>query len=678
MKSKSCCSQVQSVVPTDRMKRRPSLLSVAALLGIALAAPIGSRGDAPAWLHNAATQPVPAHDEKAEGAILYADDTLTVQSNGKLKRITRRAIKILRPEGRELGSVNADASPEERIVSMHGWCIPAQGKDYEVKDKDAIETSLTGLENGELVSDIKTRIIRIPAPDPGNVIGYEIETEMQPYVMQDFWEFQSHLPVREAHYTLQLLPGWEYRATWLNHAEMPPTAAGDKQFQWAISDVKAIRGEERMPPFESIAGSMIISLFPQGGKNAGFADWNAMAKWEDGLAAGRRDATTEIKQKVAQLTSSAPTPQAKMEALAAFMQKEIRYVAINLGIGGWQPHPAADVFAHRYGDCKDKATLLSAMLREVGIDSYYLDVNTERGVITPSTPATRWFDHVILAIKLPDGVASPSMKMVFDHPKLGKLLIFDPTDEYTPLGELSGELQASYALLIMPDGGDLIKIPQLPSTSSGIRRVGKLALAANGVLSGEIVDTRTGDQAAVGRAMLKSASKESDRLRPIENLLSQSLPNFSVTNASVTNLHQNAQPFGYTFSFAAAAYAKSAGNLLLVRPRVVGNKGSGILETKEPRQFPVIFEGPRRDVDEFEIQLPPGYEVDDVPAPMDLDYSFASYHSKTEVQGNALRYMRTFEIKELNVPMNKLDELRKLYRAINGDERNTAVLKPKA
>src|SRR6266702_5412916 len=94
---------------------------------------------------------------------------------------------------------------------------------------------------------------------------------------------------------------------------------------------------------------------------------------------GRREASPEIKKKSAGITANAPTTLAKMRALAEFMQKDIRYVAIQLGIGGWQPHPAPEIFLHKYGDCKDKATLLSAMLGEIGVESYYLDINTERG-----------------------------------------------------------------------------------------------------------------------------------------------------------------------------------------------------------------------------------------------------------------------------------------------------------
>ena len=69
-------------------------------------------------------------------------------------------------------------------------------------------------------------------------------------------------------------------------------------------------------------------------------------------------------------------------------------------------------------------------------------------------------------------------------------------------------------------------------------------------------------------------------------------------------------------------------------------------------------------------------EVDDLPPPVNADYSFASYHSKTEVSGNMLKYTRTFEVKELSVPVSKVEDLKKLYRIIAGDERNTAVLKP--
>jgi hypothetical protein len=167
-------------------------------------------------------------------------------------------------------------------------------------------------------------------------------------------------------------------------------------------------------------------------------------------------------------------------------------------------------------------------------------------------------------------------------------------------------------------------------------------------------------------------------LKVIEGILSQSLANFSVTKATMSSLQDTMKPFGLDYSIVVRRYAKTAGDLLLVRPRLMGIKGSGLLETKEPRQLPVVFDGPRHDTDVFEIKMPNGFVVDDLPPPVDLDSSFASYHSKTESVGNVLKYTRSFEIKELSVPLEKMDELKKFYRAITGDERNTAVLKPKS
>ena len=630
-------------------------------------------------MHALVNAPLPAHDEKTDVVLLYSDRNVTVQSVDKIKITVRGAYKILRPGGREYGTVAASFNSRSKITGMRGWCIPAQGKDYEVKDKEAMEMSLPDVAGSDLVSDVKVKLLRIPAADPGNIVGYEYEEEKQPFVLQDVWYFQETNPVRESHYAVQIPPGWEYKATWINYPEAKPTQTGN-QVQWAVSDVKAIRTEGEMPPWRGITGLLVLSFVPPGGgATKGFQNWKEMGDWEAGLEQGRREASPEIKQKVVALTASLPAPLAKMRELAKFVQGDIRYVAIELGIGGWQPHPAPEIFAHRFGDCKDKATLMSSMLHEIGIESFYISINTVRGGAAPDRPPMiGWFNHEILAVRLPQDVKDISLAATIEHPKLGRLLIFDPTDEYTPFGELRGELQANHGLLVTPDGGELVKLPQLPATMNGVERSAKLTLSPSGTLRGDVVETRRGDSGLWQRVALKTVTKSADQIKPIESLVSHSLATFQLTKATILNLNQTDQPFGYQYSFVAENYAKTAGNLMLVRPRVLGNRSSDLLETKEPRKYPVEFSGPERDVDTFEITMPPGYEVDDLPPAVNADYSFASYHSKTEVNGNTLKYSRTFEVKELSVPLSKVDDLKKLYRIIAGDERNNAVLKPAA
>ncbi len=647
---------------------------------LACALGVAGGGVAPPWMHALVNAPLPAHDEKTDAVVLYSETAVTVLPDHRINTLVREAYKILRPGGREYGIVAIPFNPQKKITSLHGWCIPAQGKDYEVKDKEATEVSLPMIEGSELISDVKEKLLRIPAPDPGNIIGYEYEVHEQPLVLQNLWDFQGESPVRESHYSLQVPPGWEYKASWLNYAEMKPTQAGNGQWQWVLSDVKAIRREDDMPPLRGVAGQMIVTFFPPGGAAADeFATWREMGNWYQNLTSRRRDASPEIKQEVTTRTALAATPLDKMRALAQFVQHDIRYVAIELGIGGWQPHPAADVFVHRYGDCKDKTTLMSSMLREIGVDSYYVVINTRRGSATPDMPPhVGAFNHVIVAIKLPEGVTDPSLVATMQHPRLGRLLIFDPTNELTPFGQIAGYLQANYGLLVTPDGGELVELPQQPSRMNSIQRAARLTLDAQGTLKGSVEDMRVGDRAWWERRRLTTVTKDSDRIKPIERLLADSISIFRITKATLINLHQTGEPFGLNYSFEAEDYAKNAGGLLLVRPRVIGSKSSELLETKEPRKYPIEFDGPLWDTDAFDITLPPGYEVDDLPPPVDADYSFASYHSKTEVRGNAIHYARTFEVKELSVPVSRAEELKKFYRIIASDERNTAVLKPAA
>src|SRR6516225_3818441 len=198
MNNRLCCNQ-QRRAPAIRsriMKLRCWVLTAAFLATLAYAP--SALCDAPQWMHDVVNAPLPAHDEKAEAVVLYSETDVTVVSGDRVKTVVREAYKILRPEGRQHGTVWVYLNSHMKITSLHGWCIPTQGKDYEVKDKDAVETSPPMIPGAELVDDVKYKVIHIPAPDPGNIIGYEYEVEEHPLVLQDIWDFQGTDPVRES------------------------------------------------------------------------------------------------------------------------------------------------------------------------------------------------------------------------------------------------------------------------------------------------------------------------------------------------------------------------------------------------------------------------------------------------------------------------------------------------
>ncbi|MGA7589408.1 MAG: DUF3857 domain-containing protein, partial [Candidatus Sulfotelmatobacter sp.] len=150
-------------------------------------------GGAPAWMHALVDAPLPEHDEKTDAVVLYSETNVTVLSADKIRTHVREAFKILRPGGRERATVFVNFNPQRKITSLSGWCIPFQGKDYEVKEKDALETA-PNTNGGELIGDVKFKVLRIPAPDIGNIVGYEYEIEERPYFLQDIWYFQGNDP----------------------------------------------------------------------------------------------------------------------------------------------------------------------------------------------------------------------------------------------------------------------------------------------------------------------------------------------------------------------------------------------------------------------------------------------------------------------------------------------------
>jgi len=629
--------------------------------------------NAPDWMHAQLGVPLPAHDEKTDAVELYAETVLTVEPKGKITRLERKVFKILRPDGAARGTIRMPFDAQTRIENLRAWCIPPSGKDYEVKEKDAVDYSLD-VAFGELVGDVRVKQLQIPAATPGSIIGYEWQQEQRSHFLEDEWRFQDTIPVREARYRLQLPPGWAYRATWLNHDDAPPTAVGPGQSQWVVENVDPIHLEPHMPPWGGIAGGLVVALLPPGAQGAGLPTWSEIGTWYLNLAAGRRDASPSIKQKIADLTASATRVTAKINALASFVQNDIRYVAVELGIGGYQPHPAAEIFSHAYGDCKDKATLLSAMLKEIGVESYYVFINTRRGSVTTSTAPNLRFDHVILAIALPTDAGASKFPSSIAHPTLGNILFFDPTDFLTPFGRLRGALQSNYGLLVTPKGGELVELPQLPVAENSIDCTAKMTLDENGTLRGDVHEIWTGDRAAAQRYELRSAL-DTDQIKPVESRAAASFTNFQVLKASVGNLHELERPLEWNYSIVVEDYAKVGGDLLLRRARRLGVKASPLPETKEPRQNAIEFDAPQRDTDMFEVTVPAGYEPEEIPSAVHAETGFGSYESKTEMLGRVMRYTRSFEIRTVSLPAAQANELKEFYRLIARDERAVAVFK---
>jgi hypothetical protein len=314
------------------------------------------------------------------------------------------------------------------------------------------------------------------------------------------------------------------------------------------------------------------------------------------------------------------------------------------------------------------------MLREVGIPSYLALAQTERGVVEPEFASAITFNHVILAIPLPENTSQDGLFDVVSTSKFGKMVIFDPTSEYTAFGYLPWYEQENFILISTPQGGELVHLPLSDPATNKLVRTAKFELHSDGTLTGTVDETSYGWMAERERERLLS-STSTDRTKQLEGFLGSFLRGFHLTRASADNVEKVGEPLTLHYEFTADRYAKTAGDLLVVRARVIGEKGSDVAEGDETRKLPVEFADTSLETDDFEIKLPPGYTVDDLPRPTKTETEFGSYASQTQMNGDAIHYTRTFQRKQVLVPVDKMDELRKFNRQIAGDERASVVLK---
>jgi len=642
------------------------------VVALLVSSPAARAGGIPDWFRAATQEKLPNYPADTKAVQLLDDSQIVVKDNGEVEEHYRCVFRILRPEAiEEYGWFGVVYSNESKISLFKGWTITPSGQEIEIADKDIVERDLTSF---ELYSDLRMRMMRFPSAAAGSIVGYEYIQKKRPYTFDEDWYFQTLIPNHRSRISLQLPHGWEFATLWANMPEQEPETPAPNKYVWEVMDSPAIEIEPHMPPENSIAAHVFLKYFPQDpslrAKSTG--TWEDIGAWNWNLVEPMRVATPAIKAKVAELTAGKTSTLDKMQALTEYVQRQIRYAAIEIGIGGWQPHAAGDVFTHQYGDCKDKATLLNTMLGEIGVESYNVAINAWRGVTDPQFP-TNSFNHEITAIRLPDDVPETTLYAIVRDPKLGRLLFFDPTDEYVPLGYLPSVEQDSYGLVFGPNGSELIHTPTLPASTNRLLRTATLTLGPTGNLVGEFHELMWGAPAEQKRAEFLVANA-SDRAKVMEGFLGKFLDSFTLTNARIGNLDLYNENLTLDYQVVVNNYAKSAGDLLIIRPRVIGEKGSSILTGKQ-RKYPIEFAEATRQDDIFDITLPAGYTVDELPDPVKAECEYGKYESHVEVSGGKLEYKRTYEINGIEVPTSKLPEVRDFFREIAADEKSSVVLK---
>lgn len=348
----------------------PTLLLAAALSPAAYA-----KDQVPDWVREAAAIKTPTYSAKTDAVVLLHDVSYTVGTDGTLTEHVRRVVRVLRPQGRRYAEMFASFDKASKLRYVHIWSIGPDGKEYAVKDSDQKEYSTSRF---ELYSDGRVRGLQAPASDVGAVAAMEFERQDKPYENDIVWIPGERLPVVKERMTLNLPTGYSFTSSWKGKQTTQPVDAEHGRTFWEALNQEPLFSEDELPlaPHE-IALVPRLDVFYQGPGVAGQygamnGSWRGVGEWYERLGKDRNKPDAMINAKAQELVQGKTEFRDRVNAIAGFVQRDIRYVAIEIGVGGEQPHAAADTFHARYGDCKDKATLLSAMLNAVGLRSTWV------------------------------------------------------------------------------------------------------------------------------------------------------------------------------------------------------------------------------------------------------------------------------------------------------------------
>jgi transglutaminase-like putative cysteine protease len=628
-----------------------------------------AKDQVPDWVRAAASQPKGTYPAKTDAVTLLDDTTYTVGLDGSVVVHHREVTRILRQQGRKYGNPYVWYRGGEKLRFVHLWSIGPDGTEYAVKDNELIER---GAGSFELYSDYRGKGGQPPAVDVGAIVAVEYEKQEHRFENDLTWTPGGSIPVVRERMQLNLPPGATYKASWKGK---PVTQAVDLEqgrTLWETTNEPALElADTPMAPAPEALSPRLDVFYTSPLPQAMHGEWKDIGEWYEALSSGRNKPDAAITAKAQELVQGKTGFRERTEAIANFVQGDIRYVAIEIGVGGYQPHAAPDTFKARYGDCKDKATLLSAMLNAVGIRSTWVLVDTERGIISSEAPSVR-ANHMIAAIELPADYTPVGMYSIVTAKSGKRFLIFDPTWEKTPFGHLERELQGSDALLI--DGADsqAIHLPILKPEQNTVARTAKFQLEADGSLSGTVLEARNGDIARDRRYLFLQESEKAQQ-QTLDRSLANDLQAFTVRDLKAEHAGELSQPITVSYSLKADRFAQEMGPLLAVRPRVLGKVDFPV--DLKPRTVPYNLGSTRQIKDDYTIALPVGYEVDELPRPVNVDLGFAAYQSESKVEDHAIHYSRTYTVREVTLPADRSADLVKLSRAIAADEQGSAVLK---
>jgi hypothetical protein len=340
----------------------------------------------------------------ADVIVLLDEARVEVFPDGRSRTIVHWVSKIVSQRGKARADCSIGFNSRTQTIRLLGArTITPKGRILPLKKK-AIKV-VTPFSRYPAYSDYKRLQFSMPGATVGSVIEYryilkDIESAIPGHFADDFM-LQWYDPIVVCRYTVSLpatLPLHYRMCNPVDDTSDTPAISeqGDRaMYRWEYRNVPQILDEEFKPPMEDIVPTILVTSVDS---------WDVFFDWWRGCIAGKTEPDAAIRDKARELTRGITDSNAKITALFDYVKREIRYVSIGMGKTGYEPERASEVFENKYGDCKDKSTLLISMLRSVGISAHYVLISTtDQADLNVDFPYPFQFNHCIVAVEASEG-----------------------------------------------------------------------------------------------------------------------------------------------------------------------------------------------------------------------------------------------------------------------------------
>jgi tetratricopeptide (TPR) repeat protein len=424
---------------------------------------------------------------------------------------------------------------------------------------------------------------------------------------------------------------------------------GQTVYDFRADNVPMLDPEVAMPPAADIVEQVRLSTIE---------DWDEIARWEYALIKDEFESDSAIRQKVRELTADLATPQEKIRAVYNFVAQRIQYKVSHMeGIFGVKPPKAANVLANEWGECKGKAALLIAMLRELGVPACYVTLRTrDKGRLVRELPANQC-NHAIVYVP--------------DSRDFNRGRWLDATAEYHGSGTLPWADRGVPVMVWKPDGQMVFKdTPQASPSENLIRLVVEADLSANGSARARTHWSATGEFAAGFRQQFRQVGQ---RRQQLEAVVTNLQAGGQLTDMAFSDLTDRDGPVEIRFDFRADRYAEPAGREMTLRPKRRFDLTSRYAPRTD-RQYDLWLPMPST-VEYSEIyRFDPSWTVRTMPSSAQLDTPWMAYAIKYESGSGQLRVDKRLVIKATDIPKSDYEPLRQFCISADEHEQKTVTL----